>query len=214
MRRGRPEIPVTGTGEVAEFARHLRLLRQQSGLTLRQLAAATGFSTATLSEAQAGRELPTWRVAEAFIQGCGGSAEGSRERWERANSQLSAMPAAARVPPARGKDALAAMIGPPPLPVTAETAGEFMDCLTRVRIWAGDPPARVLARRARMPASTMQDFLRRKRLPTREMLLVFLRACGIEDQAVMAEWLYAWRHVMYAEANQQGKRRGHLRGLA
>lgn len=212
MGRGRPENPITATGPVGDFARHLRLLRQQSGLSLRQLAERTGLSTATLSQAQGGQELPTWRVARAFVQACGGNTGDWHERWQNA-SRFSEVPPAAqpRLPARRREEALASMSGPPPLPVTAETTDEFMECLVRVRIWAGAPSARTLARLAGIPPSTMQDFLRRKRLPTPEMLLKFLAACGIEDHNVIAEWLYAWRRLKFAETGRNSRRRGHLR---
>jgi hypothetical protein len=88
-----------------------------------------------------------------------------------------------------------------------------MGCLLRVKIWAGDPPVRVLAAIAGVPPSTMQDFLRRRAsLPAIEMTCQFLEACGVDDQDVIAEWVYAWRRLKYAEAGAgPRKRRGHLR---
>ena len=89
-----------------------------------------------------------------------------------------------------------------------------MDCLLRVKIWAGDPPVRELARAAGLPPSTMQDFLRCKhgKLPAVETLGKFLAACGVDDPNVIAEWVYAWRRLKYAETEKRRRgRRGHLR---
>ena len=72
---GRPENTISGSGAVADFAQQLRLLRQHEALTIRQLAAATGLSTATLSVAASGRKLPSWEVARAYVQACGGDTE-------------------------------------------------------------------------------------------------------------------------------------------
>lgn len=219
----RPQNPVSGTGPAADLARQLRLLREHAGLTLRQLAATTGLSTATLSVAQAGQRVPSWKVCEAFVKACGGNLDDWRERWKYADN-LSRVPLALQLPgagrtmvkPSRPttRRELRPLAGPPPLPVTAENVSEFMDCVLRARIWAGDPPVRELARLTGVPPSTMQDFLRcrRGKLPPMEMLAKFLSACGIDDLSVVAEWMYAWRRLKFAEADRRRRgRRGHLR---
>src|SRR3954468_15484017 len=211
----RPESTINGIGPVADFAQQLRLLRQHAALTLRQIAASTGLSTATLSVAAAGRKLPTWEVAKAYVQACGGDADDWRVRWEYADQFFRLIPAPVTqggLSRTRGgrswENRLRLLGGPAPLPVTAETACEFMDCLLRVKIWAGDPPVRALSQRAGMPPSTMQDFLRRKRtkLPAVEMVCAFLEACGVEDPNVIAEWVYVWRRLKFAEAGQRRTR--------
>ena len=146
---GRPENTISASGPVADFAEQLRLLRQHAGLTLRQLTTRTGLSTATLSVAASGRKLPAWEVARAYVQACGGDADDWRVRWEHA-AWFSRVPAGVRL---TGKTSRTPRVrrranghrfpgGPPPLPVTAENIGEFMECLLRVKIWAGDPPVR------------------------------------------------------------------------
>jgi lambda repressor-like predicted transcriptional regulator len=207
----RPESTITSSGPVADFARQLRLLRQNAALSLRQLAASTGLSTATLSAAAAGRKLPSWAVTKTYVQACGGNADDWRARWECAGQSSRLVPAAvphgrlSRAPGRPWGNNLRLLGGPAPLPVTAETACEFMDCLLRVKIWAGDPSIRALSQRAGLPPSTMQDFLRRKRtkLPAVEMVCAFLEACGVEDPNVIAEWVYVWRRLKFAEAGQR-----------
>lgn len=209
---GRPENPISGSGPVADFAQQLRLLRQHAALTLRQIAASTELSTATLSAAAAGRKLPAWDVARAYVHACGGNTDDWRMRWEHA-ARFSRFPSALHIPgraaptsgvrPRGNRRGFAA--GPAPLPVTAETTSEFMGCLWRVKIWAGDPPVRALSRRAGLPPSTMQDFLRRERrtLPAVEIVCAFLRACGVDDSSVIAEWVYAWRRLKLEEIEKR-----------
>jgi lambda repressor-like predicted transcriptional regulator len=217
---GRPENTIGADGPVADFAQQLRLLRQHAALTLRQLAARTGLSTATLSVAASGRKLPTWEVARAYVQACGGDTDDWRVRWEHAAccSRLSvAMRLPGKVSSTSGvrhrEHGLGFPGGPAPLPVTADTTDEFMQCLLRVKIWAGDPPVRALSRRAGLPPSTMQDFLRRERrkLPPVETVCAFLKACGVDDATVMAEWVFAWRRLKLAET--ENRRRSGRRAL-
>ena len=197
----------------------MRLLREHSELTLRALAARTGLSTATLSAAEAGRRLPSWKVSRSFVQACSGDLDDWQERWENAD-RLSALRPAPR--PADVRSGTSASLstrrgplgGPPPIPVAAETSEEFMDCLLRVKIWAGDPPVRELARIIGLPPSTMGDFLRPRtggRLPAVETICKFLEACGVHDQGVIDEWVYAWRRLRYAETGKRRRPRRHLR---
>src|ERR1700759_318620 len=143
---GRPERTINATGPVPDFAQQLRLLRQEAGLTLRQLAARTGLSAATLSVAASGRELPTWKVTSAYVQACGADPEDWRVRWEH-SARLSWRP---RGPWAAGNRSELSGIhgqangvvfpgGPAPRPVTAETTREFMACLRRGENVAGGP---------------------------------------------------------------------------
>ncbi len=205
---------------MADFAQQLRLLRQHAALTLRQLAGRTGLSTATLSVAASGRKLPTWEVARAYVQACGGDTDEWRVRWEQA-ACFSRLSVAVRLP-GKGsstsgvqhrKNGLGFPGGPAPLPLTADTTGEFMQCLLRVKIWAGDPPVRTLSRRAGLPPSTMQDFLHRERrtLPPVETVCAFLKACGVNDANVIAEWGFAWRRLKFTET--ENRRRSGRRTL-
>jgi DNA-binding XRE family transcriptional regulator len=217
---GRPENTISASGPVADFAQQLRLLRQHATLTFRQLAARTGLSTATLSVAASGRKLPTWEVARAYVQACGGDTDDWRLRWEHAAwfSRLSvAMRLPGKVSSTPGvqhrENGLGFPGGPVPLPVTADTTGEFMQCLLRVKVWAGDPPVRTLSRRVGLPPSTMQDFLRRERrkLPPVETVCAFLKACGVDDANVIAEWVFSWRRLKFAET--ENRRRSGRRTL-
>jgi Helix-turn-helix domain/Protein of unknown function (DUF2690) len=89
------------------FAGQLRELRQRSGLTLRQVAARSGYSASALSNAETGRRIATLPLTEAFVVACGGDAQAWRQRWTRAQQSTSvAAPSAGRetVSPADGRD--------------------------------------------------------------------------------------------------------------
>lgn len=103
---------------------------------------------------------------------------------------------------------LRSLAGPAPLPVTAESPTQFTECLLRVKIWAGDPPIRVLANRVNLPPSTLHDVLRRKNgtLPNIETVCAFLSACGIRDENVIREWVFTWRRLKYEETETRRKK--------
>lgn len=87
---GRKRADVTATGAPAELAQRLRALRDESHLTLRQLAAKSGFSASTLSLAESGRTVPSWDLIAAFVQSCGQDAGRWRQLWEFAQAQATA----------------------------------------------------------------------------------------------------------------------------
>ncbi|HEV2375423.1 MAG TPA: helix-turn-helix transcriptional regulator [Streptosporangiaceae bacterium] len=64
---GRRRSPLTATGARGELAQALRRLRDQRDMTLRQLAARSGYSPATLSMAESGHRFPSWEVLSAFV---------------------------------------------------------------------------------------------------------------------------------------------------
>src|SRR4051794_41967540 len=96
----RPESTINSIGPVADFAQQLRLLRQHAALSLRQLAASTGLSTATLSVAAAGQKLPTWEVTKTYVQACGGGAH--HRRGGRGNACPASPPPSAPGPQSPG----------------------------------------------------------------------------------------------------------------
>ena len=49
----------------------LRRLREQAGLTYRDLADLAGYSLTTVTAACSGRRLPSWRVTLAYVRACG-----------------------------------------------------------------------------------------------------------------------------------------------
>lgn len=89
---GRPELPLDpAAGPVAAFACDLRALRERSGgPSYRVLARRTHYSVTTLSQAAAGKVLPTLPVLTAFVAGCSGDVAGWQDRWRALASDLNA----------------------------------------------------------------------------------------------------------------------------
>ena len=81
---GRKRSVLVVTGARGELAQALRQLRDQSGMTLRKLAARSGYSPATLSMAESGRRFPSWEVLAAFVQSCGADPGEWRPLWRSA----------------------------------------------------------------------------------------------------------------------------------
>ncbi|MGW8062502.1 nSTAND1 domain-containing NTPase [Streptomyces ziwulingensis] len=94
-----------GAGPVQRFAAELRVLRESAGRpTYRTMARKVPFSVTALSQAAAGRQLPTLAVTLAYVDVCGGDRQEWERRWREANAEAAARAAAdedAR-PPYRG----------------------------------------------------------------------------------------------------------------
>ena len=71
--------------DTAAFLRDLRALRDQASLGLRELAARAHFPEDTLTMAEAGPDLPSLPVLQAYVRGCGAGAAEWEDRWRRLN---------------------------------------------------------------------------------------------------------------------------------
>ncbi|MBD9735682.1 helix-turn-helix domain-containing protein, partial [Streptomyces sp. H28] len=88
-RPGRREQPLDPqAGPLERFALGLRALRERAGLTYAEMAEASHFSPSTLSQAAAGRRLPTRDVLRAYVRACGADPRGWEERWERVRREV------------------------------------------------------------------------------------------------------------------------------
>lgn len=85
-RPGRPEGPLDpAAGAVANLAARLRQLREDAGRpSYRRLARTAHYSHSALSQAAAGRVLPSLAVTLAFAQACGGDPQEWTARWHEA----------------------------------------------------------------------------------------------------------------------------------
>ncbi|MGW2329870.1 nSTAND1 domain-containing NTPase [Streptomyces sp. NPDC001700] len=87
------------------FAAGLRALRESAGRpTYRTMAQRTRYGVTTLSQAAAGKQLPTRAVALAYVKACGGDLIEWERRWSEASAELAAEVAADETarPPYRG----------------------------------------------------------------------------------------------------------------
>ncbi|MFI2764899.1 helix-turn-helix domain-containing protein [Streptomyces echinatus] len=73
---------------VEAFAHHLRQLHAAAGApSTRQMAARSGYGKSTISEAFAGRRLPTWPVVEKLAAALGADANKVRDQWVAARGR-------------------------------------------------------------------------------------------------------------------------------
>ncbi|MFA3876270.1 WD40 repeat domain-containing protein [Streptomyces sp. MMCC 100] len=92
-------------GPVQRFAAELRALRESVGRpTYRTMADKVPFSVTALSQAAAGRQLPTLAVTLAYVEVCGGDPGEWERRWRAASAEAAALATADEEtrPPYRG----------------------------------------------------------------------------------------------------------------
>ncbi len=81
-----------GAGPVQRFAAELRALRESVGRpTYRTMAQQVPFSVTALSQAAAGRQLPTLAVTLAYVEVCGGDPQEWERRWREASAEVASL---------------------------------------------------------------------------------------------------------------------------
>lgn len=100
---GRPERPIDpAQGPVQSFAYELRKLRQDAGLTYRELSRRARCSPTALSEAAGGDHFPSLRVTRRFAAACGADPDEWERRWQATARELSRARDGESPPPYRG----------------------------------------------------------------------------------------------------------------
>ncbi|MFF7329101.1 helix-turn-helix domain-containing protein [Streptomyces sp. NPDC008150] len=195
--------PVPQSAGYDELAQWLRALRRRAGLTYRQMAdltehdrvAAPGCSAVTLCRADSGTVLPRRSVVEAYAQVCGATRREARLHWERAAQRAEGAGAGRETAAARTGRRLEFVYHP----------AHLLEAMHRVRLAAGQPSLREMQRRARdlgagpLPRSTVADVLAGLRMPSEELLIAYLRACGQQEQN-LAPWRQAWARALDSDA--------------
>lgn len=78
-------------GPVPRFAAELRALRESAGKpTYRAMAQRTPYGVTALSQAAAGKQLPSRAVTLAYVKACGGDPVEWERRWREASAELAA----------------------------------------------------------------------------------------------------------------------------
>lgn len=96
---GRDAAPAGAAMSVTGFAAQLRELRERAGRpSYRRLAQLTHYSHTALSQAAAGRSLPSLAVTQAFVRACGADVEEWSARWR----EVARSPGEPSGPPLRG----------------------------------------------------------------------------------------------------------------
>ncbi len=92
-------------GPVERFATQLRALRESAGRpTYRAMAEKVPFSVTALSQAAAGRQLPTLAVTLAYAEVCGGDRQEWERRWRQAAAEVAERAAGERAAGERTAD--------------------------------------------------------------------------------------------------------------
>ncbi|MFI9846701.1 hypothetical protein ACIHFD_57440 [Nonomuraea sp. NPDC051941] len=208
----RPEKPITWDGPVADLARALRTVRERAGSPpYRAMGQLVHRSVSVLADAAAGHRCPTWQVASAYVQACGGSEDDQRlihAHWELARAADAQTREASNRDRTQHPDtdvgyARPAQAGPErrpagppsPNPWEAKTPQQFRYQLRALRAWAGNLSAWEITKRggADIPASTLYDALspNLERLPSLRIVRAIVRAC----EADVSQWEGAWREI-------------------
>ncbi|MER5473036.1 helix-turn-helix transcriptional regulator [Streptomyces sp. NPDC002935] len=201
---GRSRTPIPQSAQCYELAQWLRSLRQRSGLTYRQMAELTeglriadpACSAVTLSRADRGTFLPRRHVVEAYAQVCGATRREARLRWEQAARRSAQTPDGREVPsvPRIGRK----------LELVYHPA-HLLEAMHQARLAAGQPSLREMEKKARdlgagpLPRSTVADILSGFRMPSEELLVAYVRACGHQGRQVTL-WRNAWARAFGAHA--------------
>ncbi|MCX5555810.1 helix-turn-helix transcriptional regulator [Streptomyces sp. NBC_00038] len=201
---GRSRTPVPQSARYYELAQWLRSLRRRSGLTYRQMSELSesvrftgpGCSAVTLSRADRGTFLPRQHVVEAYAQVCGATRREARLRWERAAQQAGAAGGGRETPPMARPGRRLELVYQP---------AHLLEAMHRVRLAAGQPSLREMQKRARdlgtgpLPRSTVADVLAGVRMPSEELLVAYVRACGQHGHHLTL-WRHAWARALGSDA--------------
>ncbi|MFI9162824.1 helix-turn-helix domain-containing protein [Kitasatospora aureofaciens] len=187
---GRAKHALAEQKEIRALAEWLTALRERSGLSYSQVAVRNfyRYSISTFYRADKGITVPAWPVVEAYTKACGGSVREAKQLWRKASSS-SCREAGGR-PPVGGGRALRYIT----------EVSQLRDAMVELRLRVGKPTLRELEARALrngvsyLPKSTLQAVLAGKRDCSQQVLVEFVRACGVSPQEE-AEWVEALRRI-------------------
>jgi transcriptional regulator with XRE-family HTH domain len=193
---GKPDDPIA---DYAEFCGSLRELKDQQGVSYRELAKRTHYATSTVMEAVRGNRLPTLEVTLALVRACGGS-EKKQKEWEQRWLELHR-----RAADAAGSRFAAGEAASSLRPEQVSTPAEFVAALRALWVNSGLTYSQVeRASGAQLRRSTLSDMLTGRTIPTWDTLRVFITTCA-EHSSVrpdLDEWRYAAKRARAAAAEQ------------
>lgn len=180
---------------VDALAQWLESLRQRSGKSWDQMARTAVengvmVSRSTLHRAAQGATLPKWRTVQAFTRVCGGDEREAKRLWSRADRCNAAS--------ARGELRIAV-----PRPQFITEPWQLIHAMKDMYRENGNPTLRELEKRAYIDAKNKVSLLPRStvgavlrgRMPSKELLLNFVRYCGDVPESRIQEWEDAWDRV-------------------
>jgi len=197
---GRRKMALDESAPYYELALWLRSVRDNAGLTYRQMADKIGgarYSPVTFSRADSGWFLPRREVVEAYAGVCGASRREAQRMWLRAAT-------VGDVPSTRSRTRDRAEPRYPGGPVRRieliYEPAHLLEAMNQLRVSAGLPSLRVLQRLARaggygpLPRSTLGEVLAGVRMPSEALLVSYVRSCG-ESRDRVAAWRGAWQRA-------------------
>lgn len=202
---GRPEKTIDpACGPLGQFALDLKAVRRRRGMTLQQLARESGLSIATLSTAALGEACPSWSTTSAYLTACRETPDDWRPRWEMLACEYQRLQAGLPERPEQRRAVLQMT------PDQVRTVQDLKLALRHLRAREGNPPYKFIAHRpnpqGKIAISTISVLLspRNDRLPTYEVLTVFLAAFGIRHTSPSyADWRAAWSRLAMAAETER-----------
>ncbi|WP_329027166.1 hypothetical protein [Streptomyces sp. NBC_00690] len=198
----RPMNPLPPSDDpLITFARDLQTLRKKAGdPQLATMAQQSGISTATLSNAHAGKKLPTWTTVNGYVLACGGNPEDWSARWESLRL-ATATPPADLCREALHRWERTADLTPPQ--VTHES--ELRELLTTLLNFNG-LSHRTLAQQAPGYSHvTYRAVLRGTRPLRAKILYQILIGCGVHSLRSQEAWFHLLGRFSAREAVEGGK---------
>ncbi|MGW1530304.1 helix-turn-helix domain-containing protein [Streptomyces sp. NPDC002159] len=184
---GRPENPITTPNRsLGRLAIWLRRHRNQAGLSYRQLAERTVYSSVTLSRATTGEKIPRLPVVEAFTRACGGNVAHARQLWREARWE---------------EHRTSEVVHPiPPKLSAVKNPEDMITALQDLYYRSGAMPIEEIERRAGTPSllphTTLHRMILGETMLQLEQLVAFLNVCDVHERergAWLKAWTRAWR---------------------
>ncbi|MFB6643782.1 hypothetical protein ACFCYF_41875 [Streptomyces chartreusis] len=188
---------------LTELAQWLRSLRQRSGLSYRQMERLSRLRTnrevpyLRFYRADRGNRLPAWQAVQDYVRICGGDIRRAERLWKNAEAATASADGRSR----RHRPALPPQFISEPL--------ELLDAMRALRFDHGNKTLRELELAAsddgvsHLPRSSLSAVLGGKRMPSKPLLLTYIRVCGgVQPDTRAAEmWERAWER---ADAYRRG----------
>lgn len=199
MARPMNPLPDTTSGDrqLVDFAAGLRSLRTKAGSpNLAAMSECSGICMSSLSGAQGGHKMPTWRTVEGYVRACGADATNWHVRWQKL--QLAQRTTRARSNHATIMKNWAGLrrISPPRWPMDETELAEILDQLRQFR---GLSLRNMADRSVGYSHHTYGNVLRGDRPVTADILLAILHSCAVGPNEIR-HWLQVLAHVRPAEA--------------
>ncbi|MFK0101840.1 helix-turn-helix domain-containing protein [Streptomyces sp. NPDC091040] len=195
----RPMNPLpdaSGDRQLVDFAAALRSLRVKAGSpSLATMSERSGICVSSLSGAQGGHKMPTWRTVEGYVRSCGADAIGWHGRWQKLRLARHSTRARSTHASIMKNWSNLRRISPPRWPMDEPELAEILDLLRRYR---GLSLRDMAGRSVGFSHHTYGNVLRGDRPVTADILLAILHACAVSPDEIR-HWLLVLARVRPSE---------------